>query len=120
MELLDPMGRDPLIWLQQVGKPLRRRMHLHIVVPIRPSRTSRGAGGGDGAGRPHTRGGGADQHPRPAQFIESVDVAVLVSWSGARPPPPGRLTVPCGPAGAGNAKFPGTFLPTTPFTVSVE
>ncbi len=31
-----------------------------------------------------------------------------------------RLTVPSGPAGAGSVRPPGTFLPTTPFTDSVE
>ena len=36
---------------------------------------------------------------------------------GAQPPLP---TVPSGPAGAGMVNSPGTFLPGTPFTVSVE
>lgn len=32
-ELLDPTGRGPFIWLQEVDKPLRGRMHLDIIVP---------------------------------------------------------------------------------------
>jgi 4a-hydroxytetrahydrobiopterin dehydratase len=33
MELRDPEGRGPLIWLQPVDKPIGGRMHIDVVVP---------------------------------------------------------------------------------------
>ncbi|MFH8249147.1 4a-hydroxytetrahydrobiopterin dehydratase [Microbacterium sp. B2969] len=33
LELRDPAGRGPLIWMQRVDKPLRGRSHVDIIVP---------------------------------------------------------------------------------------
>ncbi len=33
IELVDPAGRGPLIWMQAVDKPIGGRMHLDVVVP---------------------------------------------------------------------------------------
>ncbi|WP_345800061.1 4a-hydroxytetrahydrobiopterin dehydratase [Microbacterium sp. AZCO] len=33
LELRDPAGRGPLIWVQRIDKPLRGRSHLDIIVP---------------------------------------------------------------------------------------
>ena len=33
IELVDPAGRGPLIWLQPVEKPIGGRMHIDVVVP---------------------------------------------------------------------------------------
>jgi 4a-hydroxytetrahydrobiopterin dehydratase len=33
IELVDPLGRGPLIWMQPVDTPIRGRMHIDVVVP---------------------------------------------------------------------------------------
>ena len=59
--------------------------------------------------------GGAAAYRPPLPDARTYDVS-LRSWSA----PPPLPTVPSGPAGAGMVKLPGTFLPGTPLTDSVE
>ena len=67
---------------------------------------------------------GARSVTRRCSSTRSISARYPVRWTGSSltlwSDGPTQLTVPSGPAGAGMSNLPGTFLPGTPLTVSVE